>query len=369
MGTIITRKRKDGSVSYQAQILIKRNGEIVHREAQTFERKQAAAAWLEKRERRLAEPGALERVHAHDPTLGEVIRHYIEDSKRPFGDTKRQVLAAIQKFSIASLRCSQINSVAIVEFAKEKLVSGVQPQTVGNYLSHLSAIFEIAEPAWGYPLRKAEFESARVVAKRMGIIGKSKHRERRPSLDELDKILTLFRLNRRWRRTARPMQHIIAFAIFSTRRQDEITRLLWSDLDEAGGRVLVRDMKHPDDKDGNHIWCDLPDPALEIIQLLPRKAQEIFPYKSATISAAFTRACKILGIDDLHFHDLRHEGISRLFEMGLTIPHVAAVSGHRTWSSLQRYTHLRKTGDKYAGWPWLEILKVQAGGGSLESLS
>lgn len=67
------------------------------------------------------------------------------------------------------------------------------------------------------------------------------------------------------------------------------------------------------------------------------------------MSAAFTRACKLLGIDDLHLHDMRHEGTSRLFEMGLTIPRVAAVTGHRSRASLQRYTHLRHTGDRFAG--------------------
>jgi integrase len=65
-----------------------------------------------------------------------------------------------------------------------------------------------------------------------------------------------------------------------------------------------------------------------------------------------TRTCKLLAIDDLHFHDLRHEGVSRLFEMGRTIPQVASVSGHRSWQSLQRYKHLRQVGDKYTGWKW-----------------
>src|SRR5262249_14571275 len=78
----------------------------------------------------------------------------------------------------------------------------------------------------------------------------------------------------------------------------------------------------------------------------------IFPYSTDAISAAFTRACKILGIEDLRFHDLRHEGISRLFEMGRTIPQVAAVSGHRSWTSLKRYTHIRQSKDKYDNWKW-----------------
>jgi integrase len=58
----------------------------------------------------------------------------------------------------------------------------------------------------------------------------------------------------------------------------------------------------------------------------------------------------VLEIRDLHFHDLRHDGISRLFELGEKIPAVAAVSGRRSWNSLKRYTHLRRSGDKYAGW-------------------
>ena len=62
------------------------------------------------------------------------------------------------------------------------------------------------------------------------------------------------------------------------------------------------------------------------------------------------KMAQALGVHDLHFHDLRHEGISRLFEMGCNIPQVACVSGHRSWQSLKRYTHIRQRGDKYAGW-------------------
>ena len=54
-----------------------------------------------------------------------------------------------------------------------------------------------------------------------------------------------------------------------------------------------------------------------------------------------TASKPVLQINDLHFHDLRHEGISRLFEADWDIQQVAAVSGHRDWKMLQRYTHLR----------------------------
>ncbi|MNR50540.1 Tyrosine recombinase XerC [compost metagenome] len=71
------------------------------------------------------------------------------------------------------------------------------------------------------------------------------------------------------------------------------------------------------------------------------------------IQGAWARACEACQIDGLHFHDLRHEGVSRLFEMGWDIPKVASVSGHRNWNSMRRYTHLQGSGDKYAGWEWL----------------
>ena len=50
---------------------------------------------------------------------------------------------------------------------------------------------------------------------------------------------------------------------------------------------------------------------------------------------------KRTGIVDLRFHDLRHEAISRFFEMGLSVPEVALISGHRDYRMLQRYTHLK----------------------------
>ena len=70
MGTIIGRTRKDGSKAFTAQIVIKKGGAIVHRESQSFDRKQAANAWVVKREAELKKPGGLERKE--DPRLSAV---------------------------------------------------------------------------------------------------------------------------------------------------------------------------------------------------------------------------------------------------------------------------------------------------------
>jgi integrase len=350
MGTIIGRTRKDGSTAFTAQIVIKKGGAIVHREAETFDRKQAANAWIVKREAELKSPGGLEKKE--DPALADVIDRYTAESKSTVLGTKAQVLKTIKNSELGETKYSEISSQTLVSFARD-LTRNVEPQTCGNYFSHLSNIFTIARPAWGYPLSRDAFDDALIVLKKFGLIKKSSERNRRPTLEELDQLMQHFGRIRDHRPSSIPMQKVVAFALFSTRRQEEITLLRWDDLD--GDRILVRDMKHPGDKKENDVWCELPAEALTIVQSMPRVAPETFPYSTDAISAAFTRACRFLGIEDLRFHDLRHEGISRLFEIGRTIPQVAAVSGHRSWSSLKRYTHIRQKNDKYANWRWLEV--------------
>lgn len=329
----------------------KKSGKIIHREAQTFDRRQAAIAWLKRRETELSEPGAIDRAKVPEKSLANAIDRYIAETRKIIGKTKAQVLASIKGHDIANMDCGEIRSQDIVDFANNLLAGGRQPSTVGNYISHLAAIFAIARPAWGYRLDESQMDDAQAVLRRMGIIGKSKSRDRRPTLSELDLLMQHFIDRSKRGPSAALMHRVIPFAIFSTRRQEEITRQEMSDVDSKHSRLLVRDI--PGEKIGNDSWCELPDEALRIIKAMNKKGR-VFPYTTDAISAAFTRACQLLGIEDLHFHDLRHDGISRLFEMGKTIPQAASVSGHKSWQSLQRYTHLRQTGDKYAGWKWFD---------------
>ncbi|WP_179123435.1 tyrosine-type recombinase/integrase, partial [Salmonella enterica] len=68
----------------------------------------------------------------------------------------------------------------------------------------------------------------------------------------------------------------------------------------------------------------------------------VFNYTSSGVKSAWRTALQRLNIQNLHFHDLRHEAISRLFELGtLNVMEVSAISGHRSLNMLKRYTHLR----------------------------
>ena len=66
-----------------------------------------------------------------------------------------------------------------------------------------------------------------------------------------------------------------------------------------------------------------------------------FPVTANGFRLAWDRLRNRAGLSDLRFHDLRHEAISRFFELGLNIPEVAVISGHRDPRMLFRYTHLR----------------------------
>jgi integrase len=145
------------------------------------------------------------------------------------------------------------------------------------------------------------------------------------------------------------MTRIVKYAIASAMRQEEICRVEWPDHNARTKMLLIRDRKDPRQKKGNDQHIPLLavsgyDAAALIEEQRAIRANNdnrIFPYNHKSVSAAFTRACQELGIEDLHFHDMRHEGTSRLFEAGFRIEQVALVTGHKDWKMLRRYTHLR----------------------------
>lgn len=359
MGTITVRKRRDGSTGYTAQIRIMQKGVTVYQESQTFDRKATAQAWIKRVETEMSVPGAIEKANRSGVTVKEMIDRYLLEYEklRPLGKTKRATLKAIGETWLGRLEDREITSQKLVEYADRRMTDdGIQAQTVGNDLAHLGAVLSVARPAWGYDIDPMAMPDARKVLRKMGAVTRSKERNRRPTLEELDKLFQYFGEMRDRRKQEIDMVRVTAFALFSTRRQEEITRIKWNALDEQRQMVLITDMKNPGQKYGNDVWCHVPDEAWRIMMSMPKVAEDVFPYNSRSISASFTRACHFLEIDDLHFHDLRHDGVSRLFEMGWDIPKVASVSGHRDWNSMRRYTHLKGNGDPYENWSWLETI-------------
>ncbi|WP_299775669.1 site-specific integrase [uncultured Pseudoteredinibacter sp.] len=352
MATITSRKRR-GGMKYSAVIRIKRNGKVVHSETETFDKKSLAKDWAARRESELKRPGALEQMQHKDLTVGQVLEWYRDDfdGKSKFGRSKlSHIEFLIKHHSLSKLDAIQMKSSQLVAHISERRRLGAGASTVNNDIIWLRNAFRAMRIARNIPLDLQVIDDASFLCRKEKLIAKSTQRTRRPSLEELNNLMGCF--DDRDVRASIPMAEVVLFALFSSRRQDEICRIRWTDLDEENQRVLVRDMKHPREKVDT--WVFLTDAAWNVIQRQPKLHEKIFPYNGKSISAAFTKTCHLLEIDDLRFHDLRHECTSWLFELGWDIPRVSGVTGHKSWSSLQRYTHLRALGikDKYKNWVW-----------------
>jgi len=98
----------------------------------------------------------------------------------------------------------------------------------------------------------------------------------------------------------------------------------------------------PITKNGDSRTVPLSTRTIGLLYQLPvHISGKVFPLSETALRGLWRRTCRRAGIEDLHFHDLRHEATSRFFEKGLNVMEVGAITGHKDLRMLQRYTHLR----------------------------
>lgn len=267
--------------------------------------------------------------------LGMTVAEAIERYKLEKNPTAYSVLHTLDtlKSSLGTLRLEKLTDDIVVEhFLKRK--TGASTNQV--HFSFLKAILRRAKIGWGYHVPEV-MKPAEARLTMLEKLAPSTARNRRPTDSEIQRLINYDYSG------DIPMSDIIMFAINSSMRQAEITRIERVAYNKTERTQLIRDRKHPKKKKGNHQTVPLLDSALEIIdrQIPVEGDDRIFPFRAQTICAKFSAACKALGIVDLHFHDLRHEGTSRLFEMGYKIEEVQLFTGHQDWKMLKRYTHLK----------------------------
>jgi integrase len=206
-------------------------------------------------------------------------------------------------------------------------------------------VVQYARAAWKdcKALSLAPLTDAMPMLKKYNLVGKSTPRKRRPSAVEFD-LLSQY-LAKRDARSQIKLLPCLQFAVESTRRRGEICRLQWGDVDFAGHSYMIRDMKHPTKKLGNHKVFPLTDKLAAIIRSQPRLTDDpeerVFPYNAKSLGAAYTLAKKALGIENLRFHDNRREGISRLIEAGLPPHEARLISGHDNTIILEKVYDVR----------------------------
>ncbi len=319
-------------------------------QTKSFPTKTLAKVWADRIEMELATAEARGTVDA-GLTIAELVDWYQRDVSKlkRISKTHSGNLTRIRE-GLGSIRATRLTVTQIVEFVRKRRqgehvngngvkVPACGASTMRVEIGYLAELFKLATSMGKLTIDRDVVAEARPALRLVKLVAASQKRDRRPTAEELKRLLEHFE-RAAWRSVI-PMVDIVNFAIASSRRQSEITRLLWADFDEAKGICILRDAKHPRRKAGNHRTFPLLGEAWEIVKRQPRTAAEIFPFNSKSVGTSFFRACEDLRIEDLHFHDLRHEATSRLFEQGYSIEQVAAVTLHESWQELKRYTQLR----------------------------
>lgn len=315
----------------------------------TFDKRKEAEAWARNEELKI--DSIVKFGKAETPkgsTFPDFIDKYIEetDSVKPHGKNKKATLLRLKK-EFQGVLMSDMSEKLISDFVsrrikeKNQLGESISGVTICVDLSYITSVLKWARNVKHYKIDQEIAIRVRQTLEARGLQTRSSERDREASDEELSKIFAEY--EKKKGRQIIPMPDIITFALSSAMRQEEICSILIEDLDHESRTVIVRSRKDPKKKIGNDQVIPLFDRAWELVikHVGDRKSGRIFAYNHRSVSASFTRICKKCGIEDLHFHDLRHTAAGLLFELGLSIEQVALITGHKDWQMLRRYTHIK----------------------------
>jgi len=302
-----------------------------------FDTQKEAKEWAIKTEAAMIQKLHKDMRAIKDLTVGKLVDQYFEKEKpaKLYGDTKKANLKRIKRM-LGDALLPALTFDRLISFVQDREVQGAGGVTIAMDIAAIATVLRSCKKDSKYDFDPKLFAEVREYMSENGLDPKSKHRDRRPTEDELATLKKHFDGKDRQKI---PMSTIIDFAVFSAMRASEITRIKWKDVDFDKKTVIIRERKHPKRKRDQVV--PLLGKAWDIVMAQPRMDECIFPYDAKTFSTIFPRATKACGIKDLRFHDLRHEAASRLFERGYDIPRVAMVTGHMDWKMLERYTQLR----------------------------
>jgi integrase len=306
---------------YQWQVKIRRRG--WPKQAKTFETYEDAARWARKIESEMDDGIFVSRKEAETTTLNEALDRYLRE-KTPHKKGAAQETNRIKLFKssdLASRFLSTIRSTDIAKYRDLRLDEGKSPYTVNNELILLSSLFNVAHREWG--MESLDNPVAKVSRPKM-----PKGRDRRLLPGEEESLLGSLGI------TLKPLFQI---ALETAMRQGELLSLEWRDVNLANRVAYLPQTKNNEPRN-----VPLSSKAINILSTLPRRIDgKVFGVSGAHVSKTFRETCEKLKIEDLRWHDLRHEACSRLFEKGLNPMEVASISGHKTLQMLKRYTHLK----------------------------
>ena len=281
----------------------------------SFVNKRSALKWIRNTEIRL-EQQTVGLLTKHFPTFKSLIEKYINTisiHKKGYILEKHH-LTNLLKNKIIHLPINLVTAQHIATYRDERLKT-VKSSTVLREFNIIQHMFSIAIKEWGI-----------TIANPFDLIRKPKgnfKRKRRLTETEYTFLVkgNYSQIN---------LRNIIEVAIETAMRRGEILNIKPEHI--KGQTLLI-----PETKNGHPRTIPLTKRALCILE----NTQLPFPMSANAVRIAWDKLKKKGKIKDLHFHDLRHEAISRFFEKGLSIPEVALISGHKDVRLLFRYTHLK----------------------------
>jgi len=309
--------------------------------AKTFRTKRDAEDWARRTEDEMVRGVFLSRAPSEKLTIDRALKRYMEEvsitkkatTQRSERFTAQHLEAFFGKYSMAA-----VSAELVAKYRDERLGAGKSNNTVRIELAMLGHLFRTAIQEWGLGLAFNPVANIRKPSPGQG-------RSRRLTADEQERLFAAADAH------SNPMLGwIIRLAVETGMRSSEVTGLRCGHVD-LGRRVI----RLADTKNGTARLVPLSRAATEILKpaldnpMRPSGTDLVFfgepgrdgkrrPYIFQKLWARLTQD---LGLDDLHFHDLRHEAVSRLVEGGLSDQEVAAISGHKSMQMLKRYTHLR----------------------------
>jgi integrase len=230
-----------------------------------------------------------------------------------------------------NLPVEQVNKSAILALRDDLLKTGRSGETINHYFNTISKLFQMLEGDW-------DLEIANPI-KGIKRMPPSQGRSKRVNA-ELESLLSSgcdqLRLPL--------LRSIIQFAIQTGMRRGEIMGLTWADIDLPNRKAHLHQTKN-----GEPRQVPLTRQAMAVLEALSKDEQKVFPMGMDALRSQFERlkayakrewnGVGVNPFDDLRFHDLRHEALSRLSDAGLNVIELSHISGHKTMSMLKRYTH------------------------------
>lgn len=291
-------------------------------------------------------------------TIKDLIERYVKDMNgtaeqpgiKPIGMGQLYVFRCLARDPIGAVVAEDLTKAQVIDLAKRRRQK-VCPATTAHSINALRVLLKYAGAAWDdcENVSDAPVAAASAFMVKHGLIGKSSPRTRVPTDEEIGALLAYYSVEKRAARMTIRMPDLIAAALESTRRISELCRWQYGDIDwdrkDAAGNptpmYMIRDLKHPTKKLGNHKWFPLTPNLAEIVKMQPRlrpddPTERVFPFRSKSASASYTVAKKALGINGLRFHDNRRAAITKWLAL-LKNPHkVKLISGHETTQILER---------------------------------